>query len=255
MEEFSFSIKSPSVHCAVPRSLFNRLGFPLPLFMFTRLNSYISSKFMVEESDHLNRFLRQKVETCFPFKASKYCQTNFSTGGESLPWKSCTHPRKEGITWMGDRSKPVTRDHDKILSPPLYKQKLCDKTDVSKSSLVFALLSMKWDWKMVLNGLLNWRNDVMVSFTPKPLLEKCIVSVKNSPKIHVLFVEPEAFKCQAEKVCLPISILGLWSLRRLLLLFSYFTSMSICREGMLVRTSTFQTQKTPDFSYVLGKQK
>lgn len=42
------------------------------------------------------------------------------------------HTSQESITWMGDRSNPIMMDHDKIMSPPLYKQKLFNKTNVSK---------------------------------------------------------------------------------------------------------------------------
>lgn len=42
------------------------------------------------------------------------------------------HTSEEGITWMGDRSKPIMMEHDKIMSPLPYKQKLFNKTSVSK---------------------------------------------------------------------------------------------------------------------------
>lgn len=49
----------------------------------------------------------------------------------------------------------------------------------AKGSCILALLSMKWDWKMVLNGLLNWRNDVLWSFTPKPHLRQALSQFKK----------------------------------------------------------------------------
>ena len=112
----------------------------------------------------------------------------------------------------------------------------------AKSSLILALLSMKWDWKMVLNGLLNWRNDVLWSFTPKPPLETGIVSVKkkkNSPKPQVLYMSLLNVRL---KVFFPISLLDLWSLKRWLLLFSYFILMSACGNGMFVITYKLQAQ-------------
>lgn len=42
------------------------------------------------------------------------------------------HTSLEGNTWMGDRNKPTMMDHDKIMSPLLYKQKLFNKINVSK---------------------------------------------------------------------------------------------------------------------------
>lgn len=132
MQEFSFSIKPLNVHCTAPRSSFNSPGLPLPLFMFKPMNSYFLLKIQrwLNKGDHLNRFLRWKVETCLSSKSKQVLSKHFRQDKSHCYEK--LHISQEGITWMGDRSNPITMDCDKIMSPLLYKQKLFNKTSVSK---------------------------------------------------------------------------------------------------------------------------
>lgn len=95
--------------------------------------------------DYLRRFLRQRVEIDLCFKRQQALSDHFGRGQAS-----CGSEKNEHITGKrcldGSQSKPRMMGHDKIMSPLLYKQKALPQKPVSaKRSLIFALLSMKWD--------------------------------------------------------------------------------------------------------------
>lgn len=156
------------------------------------------------------------------------------------------HTSQEGIAWMGTGASQWWWTTIRSCLHCFINKSSSTKPMSAKGSRILALLSMKWDWKMILNGLLNWRNDVLWSFTLKPPLETCVFSVKNSSKTQVLYTEPKLLNVRLE-VSFSISVLEPWSLKRLPSLFSYFIPMSTCRKRMFVRTYTFRTQKTLDF--------
>lgn len=132
--------------------------------------------------DYLGRFLKQKVEIDLCFKSQQKLSDPFSRGQASWLWK-LAHHRKTSLGWESEQTPNEGPPH-KIMSPLPCKQKARPQKPASaKSSLTLALLSMKWDWKMVLNGLLNWRNDVLWSLPPKPPRETSIVSVHSSPEV------------------------------------------------------------------------
>lgn len=132
------------------------------------------------------------------FKSQQELSERFSRGQASRLWEECACHRK---TWRERETERAPGWRATIRScRQFYKQKaLSQKNPASaKGSLVLALPSMKWDWKMVLNGLLNWRNDVLWSLPPKPPLETGIVRMQSSPKSRVIYVEPEPFRYPTE---------------------------------------------------------
>lgn len=159
--------------------------------MFKMLNSCFLLKIQtwLNKNDHLNISFRHVSL----LKSEQVLSKHFSTGQESLLWKSCTHHWKAILGW-GTGTNQQWWTMIRSCHRCFINKSSSTKSMSAKGSLILALLSMKWDWKMVLNGLLNWRNDVLWSFTPKPPLETGIVSVKSSPKTQVLSMEPKPFK-------------------------------------------------------------
>lgn len=129
MEEWSFSIKS-SDHCAMPGSLFNSSGLPLPLLLFKPWNSYflLPIQTWLSKNGHVNRFLKHASL----LKSKQVLSKHFSSGQGSSLWELPAATGRQCLD--GGQDKPIVMAHDKIVSPLLYKQKLFNKINVSKRS-------------------------------------------------------------------------------------------------------------------------
>lgn len=192
--------------------------------------------------DYSRRFLRQKVEIRLCFESRQALSDHFSRGRHWGPEKNVHITGKHGLNKR--QSTPRMMGRDKIMSPLLYKQKaLPQKKEPlsAKGSLILALLSMKWDWKMVLNGLLNWRNDVLWSFPPKPPLETGIVFVKRSPESQVIMWNLSPLDAELS-LCSSFSCQDGDPLGEISLLLGYFIHVLTCRRGRFMRVYKFQTQ-------------